>query len=87
MAILLVSADFLASDYIANNELPPLLLAARTRGVRILPVLVEPSRFEHTKELSRFLSLNPPGSPLSALPAHEQELLLVRLSNEVESAL
>ena len=54
VAVLLVSADFLASDYITTNELPPLLAAAERRGTLILPVIVSPSRFEQTPSLSRF---------------------------------
>src|SRR5262249_30300028 len=42
IAILLVSADFLASDFIVNNELPPLLVGAEARGTRILPVILKP---------------------------------------------
>ena len=66
-AVLLVSADFLASDFIADNELPPLLVAAENEGVIILPVIVSPCLFTNVPALARFQAVNLPSKPLSAL--------------------
>lgn len=46
IAILLISPDFIASDFINNNELPPLLVKAKKRGVRILSVIISPSAYK-----------------------------------------
>jgi len=86
VAVLLFSADFIASDFIAQNELPPLLTAAENNGVTILPLILSPSRFEKIKSLARFQSINPPSKPLIGLPKVEQEEYLVKLSEAVLNA-
>ncbi|WP_047221255.1 MULTISPECIES: toll/interleukin-1 receptor domain-containing protein [Protofrankia] len=80
VAILLVTADFLASDFIANEELPPLLDAAANRGCRIIPVIIKPSLFAHTPALARFQAINPPDRPLSTMSEHEREDVLFRVA-------
>jgi hypothetical protein len=62
-AILLISASFWASDFIAQYELPILLTHARDRGMRIIPIILSPSDFEHTA-INEFQSINPPNQPL-----------------------
>src|SRR2546421_13084449 len=57
VAVLLISPSFLASKFIAENELPPLLHAAGKEGAIILPVIVRPSNFEDT-ELANFQAVN-----------------------------
>ncbi|HEU4887928.1 MAG TPA: toll/interleukin-1 receptor domain-containing protein, partial [Thermoanaerobaculia bacterium] len=85
--ILIISADFLASDFIATDELPPLLEASRNEGAIILPLIVSPSRFSHTPQLSRFQAVNDPSRPVSALPEFEREEVFVRLATRVEQVL
>ncbi len=86
VAVLLISADFFASDFIDENELPPLLAAAQAKGVRILPVIVSASRFARNPNLARFQAVNSPDRPLAEMPQAEQERVLDRLAQSVESA-
>ena len=63
-----MSTDFLDSKFITDDELPPLLDAARAEGVRILPVLVKPCAFGDLElvPLSRYQAVNM-GRPLARL--------------------
>lgn len=79
IALLLVSADFLASDFIINHELPPLLDRAAADGVRIIPVLLRPCLFQ-LSELSKYQSIPGPDRALSGLSANEVESELVKLA-------
>src|SRR3954454_16752252 len=87
VAVLLISADFFASDFIDETELPPLLDAARAKGVRILPVILSASRFARNLTLRNFQAVNPPSRPLNEMPQAEQEKVLDRLAHTIESVL
>lgn len=87
VGILLISADFLASDFIVNNELPPLLNAASSGGTTILSVILSPSRFQLMPELSRYQAVNSPNRPLSKLPVAEKEAVWVKVADAVEAVL
>src|SRR6185436_468297 len=82
-AILLISADFLASDFITTDELPPLLKAAEDRGAIILPVIVSPSWFSKTQALSQFQSVNDPSTPLNTMAKWEQEKYFVKVAETI----
>lgn len=87
VAVLLISADFLASDFIATNELPPLLAAAKEDGAFIMPVIISPCRFSATPSLSGFQAVNPPSSPLIGMRQHNREAIWLKLTNDIEDAL
>lgn len=87
VAILLVSADFLASDFIVTDELPPLLAAAAEDGATILPVIISPCRFERMESLARFQSVNDPQKPLVQMRRANREKVLDQVARAVEEAL
>ena len=87
VAVLLISANFIASDFIINHELPALLNAAREDGAIILPIIIGVSRFSRYPALSKFQAINPPDKPLSKLTRPKQDEYLVRLSEEIERAI
>lgn len=83
VAILLVSADFLASEFIADNELPPLLQKAKEDGVRIIPLIISPCLFSSHPDLHQFQAINSPDASLISLSISDQEALWVKLANTV----
>ena len=83
VAILIVSADFLGSEFIHTDELPPLLRAAEEEGALILPIIVGHSLFLRTPELCRFQAVNDPSTPLVSAPEGEQEATFVRVAESV----
>ena len=85
VAILLVSADFLASDFIVDNELPPLLTEAEAEGTRIIPIILKPCRFSRDSNLSPFQAINDPRQPLAKMDIASQEEVYDKVSELVES--
>lgn len=83
IAILIISADFIASDFIARNELPPLLKSAQDRGTLIVPVIAGPSLFSYHPDLAEFQAVNDPSKPLSSLPPAEQEAVLSQVAEAI----
>jgi hypothetical protein len=83
-AVLLVSQDFLASDYIREYEVPPLLRAREEEGVPVACLFVKPSLADHKEmvfqagsakepvRLTDYQGLNDPKRPLSAMGEHER---------------
>jgi hypothetical protein len=87
VAIVLVSADFLASDFILNNELPPILARAERDGTRVIPIIIKPCRFDRYPKLSCFQALNRPEYPLSGLSETEREVTFDSLAKSLEETI
>lgn len=83
VAILFVSAEFLASDFIHASELPPLLAAADQEGAQILPVIVGHSRFEKTG-LADYQAVNALSEPLRGMAPSDEDLVFVKLADRID---
>ena len=84
-AVLLVSPDFLASDFIASEELPPLLQAAEKDGLTILWVPVSFSAYRKTP-IAEYQAAWEPARPLEVLSKAEQDRALVGVCQQLEMA-
>ena len=85
-AVLLISADFLASDFIVDNELPPLLASAEDRGTIILPVIIGSCDFSGTPSLSQFQAVNDPAQPLNKMMEGDWEHVLSKVAETIKNA-
>jgi TIR domain len=84
VAVLLVSPDFLDSEFVLDNELPNLLSKARSKGTQILPLILSPCRYARDRQLSVFQALNDPRRPLASMPKPEQEALYDKVAERIE---
>jgi hypothetical protein len=85
-AILVVSADFLASDFVMNEEIPSLLRSTERRGTAVIPLIVAPSLFNQSV-LRSFQGINSPEAPLSKLSSYKRDEILVNLATSITATL
>ena len=86
VAVLLVSPDFLASDFIRRNELPPLLAAARGKGLKIIWLPVVDSSYEETP-IAQLQAALSPATPLDGMPPPQQHQAMVKVCKVIKAAL
>jgi len=86
VAVLLVSPNFLASDFIAEQELPPLLEAAEREGLTILWIPLRHSAYRETK-IGEYQAAPgcDPDHPLSSLTEPEQDRVFVAVCEEIKA--
>ena len=85
VAVLLVSPDYLASDFIAEHERPPLLEASQKEGLKILWIALRHSLYTET-EIARYQAVNDPARPLAGISGANREKELVRICREIKAA-
>lgn len=82
VAILLVSTNFLSSEFILKKELPLILKATKKPGLTIVNVILETCAFDLT-ELKTFQTLNNPKYPLEELKPSDRKRVLVSLTTDL----
>ncbi|HJQ24754.1 MAG TPA: TIR domain-containing protein [Blastocatellia bacterium] len=87
VAILLISANFLTSDFILREEIPALLRRRDTEGLRILPIIIKPCDWEAVSWL-RQMNLRPKdGRPLSLQDKNQIDVALAAIAKELRGLL
>jgi hypothetical protein len=86
VALILVSVDYLASEFAIEEELPLLLQRAALGETHVLPILVGPCDFWSTR-LGQFQFVNSPTRPLASMSRDEQEQVLAHVAEAAERAL
>ena len=84
VAVLLVTPSFLASDFIQEHELAPVLKEAEHGGVRIVWVPVRACAYQRTA-LNDYQAVIAPDKPLALMKAERDEVW-VRVCREIEKA-
>jgi hypothetical protein len=86
VAILLVSPNYLASDFIQNSELPDLLKAAEERNLKILWIPIEPCLYQ-TSAISSYQAVYNPALPLAMLAPEALDVAIVDICSSIVQAI
>ena len=85
VAVLLVSPEFLASDFIATTELPQLLQSAEKQGLTIIWVPVRPSAYR-LSPIGEYQAAYSPATPLSGLSPKKRDAAMVEIAEKIGAA-
>lgn len=83
VSVLLISPDFLASDFIVQRELPALLEQMKEKGSAVLPVILRPALWSAIPELAQLQFLNTDARPLAAGTEYEVDQSLARIARRI----
>jgi hypothetical protein len=81
--VLLVSANFLTSNFILTEEVPRLLQRRKEEGLAIFPVIVKPCAWQTVEWLSQMQVRPKKGKPLSSHASSKKDEALAQIVTEV----
>ena len=84
VAVLLVSPDFFASDFINQIELPRLLAAHQAHGLILMPVILGDTSYWENSSLKQFAAVNRQLRALDGMTRWEQDTLWTRLVDDIK---
>jgi hypothetical protein len=87
VAILLLSADYFASDFIVSEEMPKLLESAGRGETLLLPVVVSPVFIDSGNPIWRYQFVNSSDRPLSTLTRTEQDQVFAQVAQVIKRRL
>jgi hypothetical protein len=82
VALVMLSADYLASDHLMEEELP-LLLDRLEAGARVIPVILRPCGWKHDPRLAGLLPRPSNGETVADLAGPDQDAFWTDLVNEI----
>lgn len=83
VAILMISADFLTSDFILGAEVPALLERRQNEGLKVIPVITKPCAWQQVKWLKPIQARPKDGKPLSSMRGWRLDEALAALAKEI----
>jgi hypothetical protein len=86
-ALLLISVDFLNSDFILNQEISRLLERRKNDGLRVIPLIVRACAWKRIPWLSSLQARPKDGRPLSSGTEYQIDADLASLAEEIETLL
>jgi len=86
IAILLISADFLTSNFILGHEVPHLLKKRATEGLKIIPVIIRPCAWQSVPWLASIQCFPSEGRALSGGTDHQIDNDLAELVSQVAAS-